>query len=53
MIQVDEDKYWTKSTLVQQLQKIGIKQGNIVMTHVAVRSVGNCLNDADDLIRLF
>ncbi|WP_338885089.1 aminoglycoside 3-N-acetyltransferase [Xenorhabdus sp. TH1] len=51
MIKVGEDHYWVKSMLVQQLQKIGIKQGDVVMVHVAMRSVGNCLNGADDLIQ--
>ncbi|MDX8000430.1 aminoglycoside 3-N-acetyltransferase [Xenorhabdus sp. Reich] len=51
MIQIGEDKYWKKSVLVAQLQKMGIKQGDIVMAHVSMRSVGNCLNGADDLIQ--
>ncbi|WP_047769455.1 MULTISPECIES: AAC(3) family N-acetyltransferase, partial [Xenorhabdus] len=50
MVKVGEDNYWTQSMLVQQLQRIGIKQGDVVMAHVAMRSVGNCLNGADALI---
>ncbi|MBI6550741.1 aminoglycoside 3-N-acetyltransferase [Xenorhabdus lircayensis] len=51
MIQVGEDKYWTKSALVEQIRKIGIKHGDVVMAHVSMRSVGNCLNGTDDLIQ--
>ncbi|MDC9616264.1 aminoglycoside 3-N-acetyltransferase [Xenorhabdus khoisanae] len=51
MIKIGEDKYWTKSTLIEQILKMGIKPGDVVMAHVSMRSVGHCLNGADDLIQ--
>ncbi|AOM39812.1 aminoglycoside 3-N-acetyltransferase [Xenorhabdus hominickii] len=51
MIQIGEDKYWIKSVLVNQIQAMGIKQGDVVMAHVSMHSVGDCLNGADDLIQ--
>ncbi|PHM46017.1 hypothetical protein Xmau_00410 [Xenorhabdus mauleonii] len=51
MIKIGEDTYWTKSVLVEQLRNMDIKHGDVVMAHVSMRSVGNCLNGVDDLIQ--
>ncbi|OKP05592.1 AAC family N-acetyltransferase [Xenorhabdus eapokensis] len=44
MIQVGEDKYWIKSILVQQLQKIGIKKVILLWLMLLCDLLGHVFN---------
>ncbi len=45
-----EPRYITAADLARDLARLGVAQGDIVMTHAACRSIGPLLGGADDVI---
>lgn len=50
MIAVGNEYYWSRAELADHLTALGLRKGDSVMVHTAMRTVGSCLNGADDVI---